>query len=92
MILRLAYRVLEPEKAKPLNDKKINPYLESPEKGGRLVIPSMEKVGQLRHAPHEIVAGQSYRMAFSNNGRLVRPGDRVAIAIENFHARRLLIE
>jgi hypothetical protein len=32
-------------------DKKVNPVLESPEKGLRLVIPSMEKVGQLRHAP-----------------------------------------
>jgi hypothetical protein len=92
VILRFSYRVLDPAKAKPLNDKKLNPVLESPEKGVRLVIPSLEKVGQLRQAPKNIEAGQSYWMAFSNSGRLLRPGDRVDIVIGNFHARGLLVE
>jgi hypothetical protein len=92
VILRFSYRVLDPEKEKPLNDKKLNPVLESPEKGIRLVIPSMEKVGQLRQAPPSIEAGKSYWMAFSNSGRLLKPGDRVDIVIGNFHARGLLIE
>jgi len=92
VILRFSYRVLDPQKAKPLDDKKLNPVLESPEKGVRLVIPSMEKVGQLRQAPYEIDAGKSYWMAFSNSGRLVKPGDRVDIVIGNFHARGLLVE
>jgi hypothetical protein len=92
VILRFSYRVLDPEKAKPLNDKKLNPLLVSPEKGVQLVIPSMEKVGQLRQAPHEIEAGKSYWMAFSNSGRIVKPGDRVDIVIGSFHARGLLVE
>jgi len=92
IILRFSYRVLDPEKAKPLNDKKLNPVLENPEKGVRLVVPSMDKVGQLRQAPHEIEAGKSYWMAFSNSGRLIKPGDRVDIVIGNFHARGLLVE
>jgi len=92
VILRFSYRVLDPQKAKPLDDKKLNPVLESPEKGVRLVIPSMEKVGQLRQAPYEIDAGKSYWMAFSNSGRLVKPGDRVDIVIGSFHARGLLVE
>jgi hypothetical protein len=92
VILRFSYRVLDPVKAKPLNDKKINPVLESPEKGVRLVIPSMEKVGQLRQAPQTIEAGKSYWMAFSNSGRLLKPGDRVDIVIGNFHARGLMVE
>jgi hypothetical protein len=92
VILRFSYRVLDPDKAKPLNDKMLNPVLESPEKGVRLVIPSMEKVGQLRQAPHEIEAGKSYWMAFSNSGRLLKPGDRVDIVIGSFHARGLLVE
>ena len=92
VILRFSYRVLDPVKAKPLNDKKLNPVLESPEKGVRLVIPSLEKVGQLRQAPENIEAGKSYWMAFSNSGRLVRPGDRVDIVIGSFHARGLLVE
>ena len=92
VILRFSYKVLDPEKARPLNDKKIDPVLESPEKGVRLVVPSMEKVGQLRQAPQKIEAGKSYWMAFSNSGRLLKRGDRVDIVIGNFHATGLLIE
>jgi len=92
VILRFTYRVLDPEKAKPLNDKKLEPVLESPQKGVRLVVPTMEKVGQLRQAPQNIDAGKSYWMAFSNSGRLIKPGDRVDVVIGGFHARGLLVE
>jgi hypothetical protein len=92
IILRFSYRVYDPEKARTLNDKKLNPVLECPEKGVRLVIPSLEKVGQLRQAPRDIMAGNSYWMAFSNSGRLLKPGDRVDIIIGSFHARGLLVE
>jgi hypothetical protein len=92
VLLRFSYRVLDPEKAKALNDKKLNPTLINPEKGISLVVPSMEKVGQLRQAPQKIDAGKSYWMAFSNSGRLIKPGDRVDIVIGNFHARGLLVE
>lgn len=92
VIIRFSYHVLDPVKAKPLFDKKLDPVLESPEKGLRLVIPSMEKVGQLRQAPQNIEAGKSYWMAFSNSGRLLKPGDRVDIVIGSFNARGLQVE
>jgi hypothetical protein len=92
IILRFSYRVLDPVKAKALNDKKLSPILESPEKRVRLVVPAMDNVGELRQAPKEIDAGRSYWMAFSNSGRLIRPGDRVDIVIGNFRARGLLVE
>lgn len=92
IILRFSYRVLDPVKAKVLHDKKFDPILLSPQKGVKLVVPTMEKVGQLRQAPQNVDAGKSYWMAFSNSGRLIRPGDRVDIVIGNFHARRLLVE
>jgi|SRR5579859_7227383 len=92
VILRFSYRVLDSAKAKPLSDKKLDPILESTEKGVRLVVPSLEKVGQLRQAPQKIEDGKSYWMAFSNSGRLLKPGDRVDIVIGNFHARGLMVE
>ena len=92
VIIRFSYRVLDPEKARLFNDKKLNPLLVSPEKGVQLVVPTMEKVGQLRQAPHELEAGKSYWMAFSNSGRIVKRGDRVDIVIGNFHARGLQVE
>jgi hypothetical protein len=92
VILRFSYRVLDPEKAKMLSDKKFEPVLECPDRKVKLVVPSLEKVGQLRQAPHTIEAGKSYWMAFSNSGRPVKPGDRVDVVIGNFHARGLLVE
>jgi hypothetical protein len=92
VILRFSYRVIDPVKAKPLNDKKLAPVLESPEKRIQLVVPSMEKVGQLRQAPEKIEAGKSYWMAFSNSGRPLKPGDHVDVVIGNFRAHGLVVE
>ena len=92
VIIRFSYAVLDPVKAKTLSDKKFNPVLESPEKGLQLVIPTMEKVGQLRQAPHEIEAGKSYWMAFSNSGRQIKPGDRVDVVIGTFRVQGLIVE
>jgi len=92
LMIRFSYRVLDPEKAQVLTDKKSEPLLICMEKGVRLTIPSFEKVGQLRQAPHELEAGKSYWMAFSNAGRPLKPGDRVDIVIGNFRAQGLELE
>ncbi|KAA6464597.1 hypothetical protein DYQ86_01120 [Acidobacteria bacterium AB60] len=92
LIIKFSYRVLDPQKAKVLSDKKFTPYLESEDKGLQLVIPTMEKVGQLRQAPHDIVPGETYWMGFSNPGRQIKPGDHVDVTIGNFHVRDLVVE
>jgi len=90
-MIRFSYRVLDPAKAKTLNDEKNAPSLIDPKAGVQLVIPSLEKVGKLRQvsAPE---AGKVYWMSFSNKGRLVKPGDRINIVIGNFHASGLVVE
>jgi len=90
-IIRFSYRVLDPVKAKTLNNKKSDPALIDPKAGVSLIVPSLEKVGQLRQssAPE---AGKTYWMAFSNRGRKVKPGDRVAIVIGTFRADGLFVE
>jgi hypothetical protein len=90
-IIRFSYRVVDPEKAKMLNDKKLEPALVSPEKGIKLVVPSLEQVGSLRQSSKP-EAGKAYWMAFSNSGRLIRKGDRVTIAIGEFRAGGLNVE
>ena|ERR1700740_998718 len=90
-IIRFSYRVLDPEKAAPLNDKKTEPSLIDPQAGVKLVVPQMEKIGQLRQSSAPI-AGKSYWMAFSNSGRRVKPGHRVDVQIGNFHAEGLVVE
>jgi hypothetical protein len=90
-VIRFSYRVLDADKAQPLNDKKNEPALIDPQAGVKLVVPSLEKVGQLRQsAPPE--AGRSYWMAFSNKGRLVKRGDRVDVVIGKFRALGLVVD
>lgn len=90
-LIRFTFRVLDALKAKPLNDKTIEPSLFQPEAHIQLVIPSLEKVGQLRQSGAPEV-GKSYWMAFSNPRRTVRRGDRVNVVIGQFHADGLVVE
>jgi hypothetical protein len=90
-VIRFTYRVLDADKAKVLNDKKLEPSLIDPQAGVKLVVPSMENVGQLRQsAPPE--NGKSYWMVFSNKGRLVKRGDHVSVVIGAFHADGLIVD
>jgi hypothetical protein len=90
-MIRFAYRVLDVDKAKILNDKKFEPSLIDPQAGVRLVVPALEQVGILRQsAPAE--AGKFYWMAFSNSGRRVKRGDRIIIQIGRFRADGLIVE
>jgi hypothetical protein len=90
-IIRFAYRVLTPDRAKALNNKKTDPLLIDPQAGVQLVVPTMDKVGQLRTSSTP-EAGKSYWMAFSNKGRRVKRGDRVNVVIGQFRATGLVVE
>jgi hypothetical protein len=90
-VIKFTYKVVDPEKAKPLNDKKAEPVLLDPRAGVKLVVPSLEKVGQLRQSspPEE---GKVYWMAFSNKGRHVKQGDHVSVVIGKFRADGLVVD
>jgi hypothetical protein len=90
-LIRFSWRVLNADKAKVLNDKKSEPSLIDPEAGVSLVVPALEKVGQLRQSstPEE---GKSFWMAFSNRGSRVKRGDRVDVVIGTFRAEGLVVD
>jgi len=90
-LIRFSYRVLDAGKAAALNDKQSEPSLIDPQAGVKLVVPQMEKIGQLRQSSTPM-PGKQYWMAFSNNGRRVRPGHRVDVQIGSFHAQGLVVE
>jgi hypothetical protein len=90
-LIRFSYHVLDAARAKQLNDKKAEPFLIDPRARVKLVIPSLEKVGQLRQSSTP-EAGREYWMAFSNPRKTVKRGDRVNIVIGRFHADGLLVE
>ena len=90
-LIQFRYRVLDPARAKTLNDKNNEALLFAPDIRAKLVIPSLEKVGQLRQTstPEE---GKFYWMAFSNPGKVVKRGDRVNVVIGGFHVEGLVVE
>ena len=90
-IIRFAWRVLDADKARVLNEKASEPSLIDPQAGVQLVVPSIEQIGQLRQsvAPE---SGKSYWMAFSNKGRRVKRGDRVNVVIGPFRADGLVVD
>jgi hypothetical protein len=90
-LVRFSYRVLDPAKAKPLNEKANVASLDDPQAGVSLVVPTMEKIGALRQstAPE---AGRSYWMTFSNKGRRVARGHRVDVVIGPFKASNLVVD
>jgi hypothetical protein len=90
-IVRFAWRVLDPQRAKPLSNKEAVPSLIDPQAGVSLVVPTLENIGMMRQAstPEE---GKSYWMAFSNKGRVVKKGDRVNVVIGQFRAEGLAVD
>ena len=90
-LIRFSYQVLDPDRAKILNDKTIQPSLIFPAGHVTLSIPSLEKVGQLRQI-NTPEAGKTYWMAFSNPGRVVKRGDRVDISVGTFRAEGLVVQ
>ena len=90
-IIRFSYRVVDANKAKPLGEKRSDPSLIDPAAGVKLVVPTMENIGQLRQGA-DPEAGKSYWIAFSNKGRLVKRGDRVIVEIGQFHADGLVVD
>ena len=91
IVIRFNYRVLDPVRAKALNEKKSEPSLIDPRAGVKLVVPALENIGQLRQST-DPEAGKSYWIAFSNKGRLVKRGDRVDVVIGQFRAEGLVVD
>ena len=90
-VIRFSWRVLDPQRAKALNDKTTDPSLIDPRAGVSLVVPQMEKIGALRQSSTPEV-GKSYWMAFSNKGLLVKRGDRVVVVVGPFKANGLVVD
>ena len=90
-VIRFSWRVLDPQRAKSLNDKTTEPSLIDPRAGVSLVVPQREKIGALRNSSTPEV-GKSYWMAFSNKGLLVKRGDRVVVLVGPFKADGLVVD
>jgi hypothetical protein len=91
LMLAFKYRVIDPEKAKLLNNRQTRAFLRDEATGNVLSVPAMEKVGELRTgaAPE---AGRTYFMIFGNPGPLVKSGSRVSIVVGALHVDGLIVD
>ena len=90
-MLDFRYRVLDPEKAMPLFDRKIKPYLIDEASGAVLAVPEPPKVGALRNT-RKPQKDRNYFILFANPGRYVQKGKKVTLVIGDFKAEHLVVE
>ena len=90
-MLALRYKVLEPDRAKVLNDRKSKAYLIDEATGTVLAVPAMENIGELRPGATP-ESGRNYFMIFGNPGQLVKKGSRVSFCVGNLQANGLVVE
>jgi len=90
-MLQFKYRVVDPEKSKPLLDRHSVAYLVDETSGARLAVPAMENIGDLRQSTTP-EANRVYFMNFGNANQIVRHGSKVDVVIGGFHAEGLVVD
>jgi hypothetical protein len=90
-MLAFKYKILDPAKARLLNERKQKAYLIDEASGTVLAVPAMENIGELRAATTPQV-DRSYFMIFGNPGRLVKSGARVSVVAGDFKIQGLVVE
>lgn len=90
-MLNFRYRVVDPEKAKLLNDKRSKAYLIDEATGNILGVPIMENLGELRQKDVPEL-NRTYFIMFGNPGKLVKSGSRVSVVIGDFRVDNLVVD
>jgi hypothetical protein len=90
-MLSFRYRILDPVKAKILNDRKSKAYLIDEATGTALSVPAMENIGELR-AGTTPQTDRIYFMIFGNPGKLVQSGAKVTIVAGAFRIEGLVVD
>ena len=86
------YRVLDAEKAKPLLDAKVIPYLLHESSGAQLMVPTTPLTGPLRQKGRDTKAQRNYFILFANPNQMVKPDDTVTVVIGDFRAEHLKVK
>jgi hypothetical protein len=87
------FRVLDADKALPLFDHRIKPYVVVDRSQAKLPVPMAAKVGAFRttNRGKNITADRNYYMMFANPDRHVKAGEQVTLIIGDFKAERLTV-
>jgi hypothetical protein len=93
-MLDFRFRVVDVEKALPLFDHRIKPYVVADKSDIKLPVPMAPKVGAFRptNRGKNIKADKTYYMVFGNPDSYVKPGEQVSVVIGDFKAENLTVQ
>lgn len=92
-MLDFRFEVVDAEKALPLFDHRIKPYVVAKKSDIKLPVPMAAKVGAFRptNRGKNIKADKIYYMIFANPDSYVKPGEKVSVFIGDFKAENLTV-
>lgn len=90
-MLDFRYRVTDPQKALPLFDRRVKPFLVDEATGVTMVVPEPPKVGALR-STRPPQPERNYFMMFANPGAFLKKGQKVTVVVGDFRAERLVVQ
>lgn len=92
-VLDFRYKVVDAEKARPLFDRRIKPYLFDPSTGVSLGMPEETNLGALRASPRNPpVVGKHYYVLFSNGFGTVKKGTKITVVIGDCKLENVVVE
>jgi hypothetical protein len=93
-MLDFRYRVLYPEKAMPILDYKIRPYLIDQASGVKFGVPTSQRLGAMRttNRAKKPMSGKIYYVFFANPGKFVKSGNKVTIVIGDFKLQDMVVQ
>jgi hypothetical protein len=93
-MLDFRFRVVDAEKALPLFDHRIKPFLVAEKSALKLPVPMAAKVGAFRptNRGKNIKADKNYYMIFANPDSYVKQGEKVSVVIGDFRADNLTVQ
>jgi hypothetical protein len=93
MMLDFRFRVVDADKALPLFDHRIKPYVVADKSDIKLPVPMAAKVGAFRptNRGKNIKADKTYYMIFGNPDRYVKAGEKVTVVIGDFRLEHLMV-
>jgi len=91
-MIEFRYKVVDPEKAVILSDRKQFPYMLSMKSRARLSVPYFPTVGFIKSNRRFLHAGRNYSAMFSNEGTHLLRGDQVRIQVRDQLSRVLTLQ
>lgn len=91
-VVDFRYRIVDPEKAARVADRKLKPQLIDQASSLALSVPAAPKVGALRQTSVRPIAGRTYFVLFGNPNQIVKAGSKVTVVIGEFRAENLVVE